>query len=384
MTIAATLTPRLAEIDRTLSQLDRELEFLLTVTPIDVPDACRRFRRSTDPEPDFAYRPVDVDEAAATLRRLPAPDTDDLLAGLLEDKRDELATRVAMLRHRGTPAFRELGRELYGVVDPGLAELAHELLTAIPLAGDAARAPGVGAGEIAARAAAEIGRYGLSSDDWRIEVRDDVTGLMVSQGHLLVGCATVLPPERVQALLHHEVGTHVLTHANGGRQPLRIFQDGLAGYEELQEALGVLAEYLSGGLSRPRLRRLAERVVAVASMQAGSSFRATWTTLQDRWGVAPQAAFTVTVRAHRAGGLPKDLVYLRGLRRLLRHLGDGGSFDVLFAGKISLGDVAAVERLVGDGRLVSDWAMPRYLDEPLALERLDRLRAGCDVPGLLV
>ncbi len=37
---------------------------------------------------------------------------------------------------------------------------------------------------------------------------------------------------------------------------------GLAGYEETQEGLAVLAEFLVGGLSPHRLRQLAVRVVA--------------------------------------------------------------------------------------------------------------------------
>ena len=65
---------------------------------------------------------------------------------------------------------------------------------------------------------------------------------------------------RVGASLQHEVGTHLVTYYNGLEQPLRLLHVGLAGYDETQEGLAVLAEYLVGGLSRSRLRTLAERV----------------------------------------------------------------------------------------------------------------------------
>ncbi|NIQ16470.1 MAG: DUF1704 domain-containing protein, partial [Candidatus Dadabacteria bacterium] len=68
---------------------------------------------------------------------------------------------------------------------------------------------------------------------------------------------------RVEALLQHEIGTHALTYFNGLSQPFKQLCIGLSGYEELQEGLAVLAEYLVGGLSKPRLRLLAGRVVAV-------------------------------------------------------------------------------------------------------------------------
>ncbi len=95
---------------------------------------------------------------------------------------------------------------------------------------------------------------------------------MVSQGNLLIGTHTKIPLSRVEALIQHEVGTHVLTYLNGRAQPFRQLYIGLAGYEELQEGLAVLSEYMVDGLSRPRLRLLAARVVAARHMIAGGIF----------------------------------------------------------------------------------------------------------------
>lgn len=74
---------------------------------------------------------------------------------------------------------------------------------------------------------------------------------MVSRGGLLIHRNTRLPASRVEALLQHEVGTHLLRYNNGRAQPFRQLYSGLAGYEALQEGHGVLAEYLSGGPDRP-------------------------------------------------------------------------------------------------------------------------------------
>jgi len=43
-------------------------------------------------------------------------------------------------------------------------------------------------------------------------------------------------------------------------------------FEALQEGLAVVAEYLVGGLNRSRMRLLAGRVRAVASLVAGADF----------------------------------------------------------------------------------------------------------------
>jgi len=49
----------------------------------------------------------------------------------------------------------------------------------------------------------------------RVEIRDDVMGVMVSHGNLLINSRQKIALNRVDALLAHEVGTHVLTYFNG-------------------------------------------------------------------------------------------------------------------------------------------------------------------------
>ena len=71
---------------------------------------------------------------------------------------------------------------------------------------------------------------------------------MVSNGDvLLIGPEPGCRPARAEALLHHEVGTHVVTHVNGAHQPLQVLAVGLAGHDETQEGLAVLAEPSSAG-----------------------------------------------------------------------------------------------------------------------------------------
>ena len=105
-----------------------------------------------------------------------------------------------------------------------------------------------------------------------VEVHEDVSELMVSFGRLMIPETAAIRADRVEALLHHEVGTHVVTYRNGARQPLTLLTVGLPGYDETQEGLAVLAEYLVGGLDPRRLRVLAARVVAIDRMLDGAEF----------------------------------------------------------------------------------------------------------------
>ncbi len=68
----------------------------------------------------------------------------------------------------------------------------------------------VNADELAQLARKEIGYYQSQSSDFTasVEVREDVVGLLVSQSKLLISQSTKIPAVRVNALLHHEIGTH--------------------------------------------------------------------------------------------------------------------------------------------------------------------------------
>ena len=95
-----------------------------------------------------------------------------------------------------------------------------------------------------------------------MEIRDDVVGVMVSHGNLLINSRQKWRKSRVEALLAHEIGTHVAHLFQWSCATVSAAHTGLPDYEELQEGLAVLAEYLVGGLTVPRLRMLAGRVLA--------------------------------------------------------------------------------------------------------------------------
>jgi uncharacterized protein (TIGR02421 family) len=208
-------------------------------------------------------------------------------------------------------------------------------------------------------------------------------GLLVSKGDLLIGRQTRVPAGRVDALVQHEVGTHLVTYYNGRAQPFRQLYTGLAGFDGLQEGLAVLAEYLVGGLSRPRIRLLAARVVAAHQLVEGASLIDTFRLLCRTYGFPQRQAFTIAMRVYRAAGLTKDVVYLRGLVEILEYLRGGGELEPLFVGKIALEHVPLVRELTLREVLRPAPITPRYLDRPEVRDRLQRLRAGLSVQELV-
>jgi hypothetical protein len=137
-----------------------------------------------------------------------------------------------------------------------------------------------------------------------------------------------------------------------------------------------------GGLTAARLRTLAARVLAAESVLDGASFVDTHRMLADDYGFLPRTAFQVATRVHRGGGLVKDAVYLRGLKRVVDYLAEGGRLETLLVGKISVDHTAVIEELQRRGVLVPPPLRPAYLDDPDTHYRLERLRQDPDLVSL--
>ena len=119
-------------------------------------------------------------------------------------------------------------------------------------------------------------------------------------------------------LAHHEIGVHLVTTFNGLAQPLKIFSNGLPKNVETQEGLAVFSEYMGGALTLKRLKEISYRVLASDSLSKGYSFADTFDLIHNQYKLDRDAAFTITLRAHRGGGFTKDRLYLSGLRKIYK------------------------------------------------------------------
>jgi len=374
------------ETDERLAIISQQFDLLLHVTPVNVSHAWERFRSSKfERLPEFLYRPRPVDPALMKreLFNIPIEQIEDpTLAHIFEEKQNELDRQITLIADRNTSRFLHGSRLLFGEVEAELLSLAKDILQQIPAhLPDDHRSDFLDVEEFAEIAHDEIEFYRNQDPNFsaKVEVRDDVTGIFVSKGNLLIGGDAKVPRLRVEATLAHEIGTHALTFFNGQQQPLREFYTGMAGYEPLQEGLAVLAEYLVGGLSRPRLRQLAGRVIAVQSIYQGADYIETFRVLHEQYDFSQSAAFNIAMRVYRGGGYTKDAIYLRGLMELLSYLSEDGDLEVLFLGKVNHEQLAFVEELQWRKVLTPAAIRPRYLDRPETQQKLARLRKGISV-----
>jgi uncharacterized protein (TIGR02421 family) len=374
--------------DRELAEIDASFDILLMVSPVNAESAWERFRDSGyERAPDFRYRllPIDPDLLKRRLYDIRLEEVEDPAAWrILHDKREELDKQITLLSDRNTPGFLQGSIRLYGHLRAPLLERAEEILDHVPPPSGPSPKERVKAEAFKRLAEAEFDYYRERYRDFRseVQIRPDLMGLMVSSGKLLVGESLSLWPDRVDALLQHEVGTHVLTYVNGAAQPFLQLSRGFADYDELQEGLGVLSEYLVGGLNSPRIRLLAARVVAVHARMEGASFVEAFRRLRDH-GFGAYTAYGIVARVYEGGGFTRDMIYLRGLVELIEYLRDGGALEPLYVGKIAPRHLEVIAEFQERGVLRPTPLLPRFLEREDAQARLEALREGIPLYAMI-
>lgn len=362
------LTPLMVEIDQALAQETKKFDFLLMVTPLNAHEAWLQFKKDKFwKAPKFLYRPmhVDPDLVKRRLYNLRIEDIyDPTMAYIFRDKRAELDSMITMLADRGKDDFLHGSLQVFGNVSEKLYNSALALLMMTEPEEVAKKSDDIiSANDFAKMAREEIRYLQKQNTEFNspVRVREDISGVMVNRGALNISQEYKLTRSRAMALIQHEIGTHVVTYFNGRQQPLNLFSLGVPGYEELQEGLAVLSEYIVNGLNNDRLRIIAARVIAVHHMLLGNTFTDTFDMLVDQYLFLPETAFNLTMRVYRGGGLTKDALYLKGIIELLNYIKEGNEVDLLMMGKIRKDYLPIIKDLLQRGVLIPPAVIPRYM-----------------------
>lgn len=376
------LKPNVWEIDKQLVEIDDQLPFLMLVSPVNGQKAWKEFKKSGYKKcPALHYRmmPVDPEMLKRSLFNIRIEDIDDpTLHFLFREKRSEVDKMLTMLNERESRDFFYGSLQLFGSVSHKLLRSAKEILDEFPANENENRKDKkrYTVDEFKELAEQELLNLKEQCEGMKthVEIKDTIDNMMVNKGVLNIPKKTSVLKDRAQALIQHEIGTHVLTYYNGQSQPLSLLCSGIPGYEELQEGIAVFAEYLVGGLSRKRMQTLAARVIAVDSMINHHDFVTTFDLLTSKYKLKPRQAFFICVRVYRGGGLTKDAIYLRGLLRLLDYLKKGNPLQPLLIGKIRQNYLPVINELVARKILKPVKIYPGYLSNEESLKKLSTIK----------
>jgi len=373
--------------DRRISAISEKMDFILRVTPVNSTEEWDKFQRNGFSKmPEFKYRLITLDPELEkrNLYNIPIENIEHpTLAFLLRDKRMELEKQLIMLEERGTGRFKYTSQSIFGKTGDEVLTTAKLLLND-ETPNEQEEYDIVNAVGFARAADAEMNKYRpyFPGIKLSIRIKDNVNGLIVSGPNLSIGKHLKISRGRMEALIQHEVGTHILTYCNGHAQPLDLMYAGFAGYEQTQEGIAVLSEYFVGGLDINRLKLLAARVVAVESLIKGADFVETFYLLHQDYGFQGSSAFNISMRVHRGGGYTKDAIYLKGLIELLDFIKKGGNIAGLYGGKYALKHLPLIEELT-HLKILHKPKLPEYLTSDTAKDKLAKIKAGIKLNDLV-
>jgi uncharacterized protein (TIGR02421 family) len=301
---------------------------------------------------------------------------------------------LRMLEARGTPSFHELSASLYGRADepfheagPSLVELAGLLDQALRNLDQAAFGDARPA-EIEAPVAMQrlqerldefFGFDGLAPGRVRVRIDDGIIAdAAAGSDYIKLRADARFRESDLRVLEVHEGWVHVGTTLNGLAQPYCTFLGkGTPSTTITQEGLALFVEVISFSSSPRRLRRVTDRIRAIQWAERGASFLDVFQRLCED-GRSREEAWPTCVRVFRGstpvlGPFNKDLAYSRGFIevynfvRLAVRRGQIDRVQLLFAGKVTLGDIADLVRLHERGIVIAPLHLPPQLAEPSAL-----------------
>lgn len=367
------MNKQLNEIDERILGISQRIDFNSFLTPVNRSEEEDRFFRSLDEgecyNPRFRYKTRNFARERKSLEQMRGLlDPKDDMQRIFLNKIDFMTGQIDLLT-RGDAAFTEISGRLYGMPDPGDAKIALGIVSEKKEQEYAFPVETVTPEEMSRVLRNKLEYNGI---DWPVVLTDRIISKISISGRtrtVYVNSGLNYTVEEVQRLEVHEVEVHVYRGANGEKQPFNIFREGLAGYNETEEGLAIIAEDVSGCLEidMRQMKLYAGRHLGV-DYSAKGSFCDVFGKLREFF--PDYLAYRLTERAKRGledtsikGGFTRDIHYISGSEKMRKYIANGGILSILYVGKVGLGDVDTISRLIRRGELMQPLFLPEFIGE---------------------
>ena len=346
------------KIDEELHQQVKGIDILVAVAPLNYREQKNAFiasNYSSNPAFVYADHNIDLFQKKRALYQLPVDkladeDLNSLYSEVIESYVDKLDQYKSIgtsdfvydsLRYYGEPSEKDIRNASFILHLPDEYEIKDEKV-------------------LDANAIVEkLNTFGQQQGyQFQIELDNKmIANILVSGTTVKINSAANVSETEVNALVHHELGVHLVTTLNARSQPLNILSLGSPVNTTTQEGLAILCEYLSGNMNFSRLKVLALRVLAVESMLKEKDFKRTFLLLKEQYKTPDDVAFAITARVYRGGGLTKDYLYIQGFHLMLNAYETRNDFENLLCGKVSIRHLPLITRLIDKNFLLK----PQYV-----------------------
>lgn len=298
---------------------------------------------------------------------------------------------VEMLDARGTPAFSRKSHELYGSAfdpfyagEPTLADLGammSETLGTINVnsvtLSEERIIPAVDAVALLQQRLDES--MPCPEQPIRIQLSDGIVADAAAGADYIKLREGAMFNERDLRLLEvHEGWVHLATTLNGKMQPYCTFlSKGPPSSTITQEGLAILTELVTFSSFPERLKKITNRIRAIAMAEEGADFLQVFAFFRDE-GYTEKECYTLTTRVFRGstptgGPFTKDLSYSKGFILIYNYIsiavrrGLLNRIPMLFCGKAKLADLKSLQQAIDEGIVVAPKYVPTQFSDVHAL-----------------
>lgn len=335
---------------RQLKQCEREIALLDRVRPLNLQPERARLTLAVSvgqrPEPQFHYASApDLSSVRRALDRLAAAPHAELEWRLLAGRAQELALEAELVAHAGAPQFRGLAGKRFPL-SAAHAELRRAALEWAELGTQSPPSSPLHSSDDKSDRDSLWNHLSRRLEASRLPIRLEVSAGLASLAAVAEGVVRVrggarLSSEVAARIALHEVEGHVLPRL-AGRALGGVFAAGSAGAGEDEEGHALLLEERAGLMDVERRAELGLRYLAAESVREGAGFWESFQLLLER-AASPELAMELACRAHRGGGLGRELVYLSGYTRVADGLRARSELEgVLGSGRVSVAAAAAL------------------------------------------
>lgn len=343
-------------IDRLIDQVASQARVIGICTPRNASTALAALtaslRAGAPKSPELVYEaPRGVDPRPTLDRAAEACEREGTLGRCYAARLRELSLEIALCERAGKPGFASLAAQRYArrdAHDDEADRLCDEWLESEPSASD--RGPTVVSDDeddprsLVFRLRQEVGARRLPV---RVTVAKGLASLAATgPGVIYVARGTRLTVRDVERTTLHEVEGHAMPRWRAEQAALGLFGRGTAGGSDEQEGRALCIEEREGFLAGARRRELARRHLAGRSVRDGANLVETAEQLLAVGAEAEDAA-RIALRAHRGGGLARELVYVPAWLRVRAALRADPSLErVLRSGQVSVAAAACLRSFV--------------------------------------
>lgn len=335
----------LINIDAKICEIDKEIKLLTYINPRNLAEQKKTFLSHPEFSPRFFYREckLDFNFLRSELKRIPK--VNHALFPMYQSKVTELEWRLNLLESRNTLDFGVASKKVFGGVTKSVYQAALKFAEENRSYNRPDESAMVNAKESIDILQGFLKKYHLGF--WKIKILEDsVSDIQVTKREsILLKKGSQFQKNRLEALLVHEIGTHVFRFENGKRQPLRILERGTAGYLQTEEGLAVWNQNQLGLDLGDKYLSPAFLIIAIY-MAGKMSFRDLFHYLKTTFEMTDELAWKLCVKSKRGlenteikTAFTKDAIYFKGNQEIEKYVGKGGGITDLYVGKITTGDL---------------------------------------------